>query len=325
MAKTVNLAAFIDGTWNAYADASNVRRLCESVVTRRNYRLDGKEPTYLTYANYEAGPGTDPDTQLTGGAFAADIARPIGATYAWLATRVVNALSYGEKSLAIELFGFSRGAYCAHVLSWLLSEVGLPRRTECAREIAAAYVNKDASRLASVVRGGDCRPSPEIRLLGLYDVVSAPLDVKSDYHDGEVAPRVTHVRHAMAIDERRLNFNVLHYQATAGKDVEQVWFAGVHGDVGGIYADDRRLGDITLNWMGSHARELGLGLSPKPDDPLVCSLENLTKHDEAVLPEPNRAYRPGDVFHPTVAWLKAADPGYQVALLDLPETLTNVV
>lgn len=44
--------------------------------------------------------------------------------------------------------------------------------------------------------------------------------------------------------------------------VEQVWFAGVHSDVGGTFDDDPRLPTITLKWITDGAIEEHLRLKP---------------------------------------------------------------
>jgi len=49
--------------------------------------------------------------------------------------------------------------------------------------------------------------------------------------------------HAMAIDEKRAFFPVLKWNAN--KKARQVWFAGVHSDVGGGY-DKTGLSDTAL-------------------------------------------------------------------------------
>jgi hypothetical protein len=43
-----------------------------------------------------------------------------------------------------------------------------------------------------------------------------------------------------------------------GQHLEQVYFAGVHSDVGGGYDDDHSLSDITLCWMVERARRHGM-------------------------------------------------------------------
>lgn len=54
---------------------------------------------------------------------------------------------------------------------------------------------------------------------------------------------------------RRLPRRVI--RVSYNRDVKQVWFPGVHGDVGGAYYD-RGLGDITLGWMMDEAATAGL-------------------------------------------------------------------
>jgi uncharacterized protein (DUF2235 family) len=69
-------------------------------------------------------------------------------------------------------------------------------------------------------------------------------------------------RHAIAIDERRAFFrsNLWHPTASGGpKDIKQVWFPGVHCDVGGGYPEaESALAKIPLGWMLEEARNAGL-------------------------------------------------------------------
>src|SRR6185503_541790 len=59
----------------------------------------------------------------------------------------------------------------------------------------------------------------------------------------------------------------------ADQHVEQVWFAGVHSDVGGGYPDPA-LAEIALLWMADRARERGLVLQA---DAFPASPENATQ------------------------------------------------
>jgi hypothetical protein len=66
-------------------------------------------------------------------------------------------------------------------------------------------------------------------------------------------------RHAMAIDERRrlyaeYRFNQETVAASQGR-YQEMWFAGVHSDVGGQFAD-HRLSDIALSWMVKAAEDV---------------------------------------------------------------------
>jgi uncharacterized protein (DUF2235 family) len=75
-------------------------------------------------------------------------------------------------------------------------------------------------------------------------------------------PDISIGRHAIAIDERRAFFrtNLWHPTAEGGpKDVKQVWFPGVHCDIGGGYPEiDSGLSKITLEWMLKEAMPVGL-------------------------------------------------------------------
>lgn len=321
--KKLNLVAMIDGTWNDYESGTNVRRLHDMIVQGRPYVIDGGDVQYVTRANYERGPGTSPDVKLTGGAFASDLARAIGHSYDWIATRAANAAPE-EGEMQVWLFGFSRGAYSAHVLSWLLSEVGLPREVDLAKEIAEAYVKGDKKSLAQLAERAGCYPSPPVVFLGLWDAVTAPLDIRGNCHDGEVAPIVRCARHAMAANERRILFDVMHYVSGMPEDFVQMWFPGVHGDAGGMYEDDRCLSDIALNWMACAAREHGLGLSPRPVEMSEYDFSGRQAHDEAWGETANRRFVEGDAFHDSIASLGRLDSDYRVDVSGLPEAIFSL-
>jgi hypothetical protein len=73
-------------------------------------------------------------------------------------------------------------------------------------------------------------------------------------------------RHALAIDEQREDFEPTIWRPRPGVDLKQVWFAGVHGDIGGAYPSDKQTGlraaDVSLDWMVSEARQAGLIVEP---------------------------------------------------------------
>ena len=115
----MKLVVCIDGTWNEASTRTNVWKLKQDIDASRG---SGVQATYIE------GIGTVPGTELLGGMFAADFDRPLGLAYRWLVKKTLNAPD-GEKP-EIYLFGFSRGAYIAHTLSWLLAEfrAGSPTR-----------------------------------------------------------------------------------------------------------------------------------------------------------------------------------------------------
>ena len=61
--------------------------------------------------------------------------------------------------------------------------------------------------------------------------------------------------HALAIDERRLSFLPTRLPGAC-----EVWFRGVHSDIGGGNGN-RGLNDISLNWMISKAKAAGLPIT----------------------------------------------------------------
>ena len=77
------------------------------------------------------------------------------------------------------------------------------------------------------------------------------------------------VRHAVAIDERRVHYPKNDFNKyklpkigdTKKRDFKEVWFAGVHSDVGGSYAEEESgLSKIALNWMVVEAVKYGLSI-----------------------------------------------------------------
>jgi hypothetical protein len=133
--------------------------------------------------------------------------------------------------------------------------------------------------------------------------------------------RITNVeiaRHALALDERRRPFKEYRFNEQAVADTggryKEMWFAGVHSDVGGQFPKDHQLSDIALAWMVEEAHAAGLGVNPKRYERLlgVCLGEPLP--DERALGQihtngwewflaggwRNRAVRPDDVLHPSV-------------------------
>lgn len=101
------------------------------------------------------------------------------------------------------------------------------------------------------------------------DEIRRPIE---GFHDTELGPHVKNAYHALAIDERRGPFvPTLWTKVPPTSTVEQSWFAGVHGDVGGNYhaqPDDAHLAGVPLLWMMEKATALGLELKPGAVDEL---------------------------------------------------------
>jgi uncharacterized protein (DUF2235 family) len=114
------------------------------------------------------------------------------------------------------------------------------------------------------------RECPPIRLVGVWDTVGAlglpgPLGAltaqRHAYHQVGLHDRIENAVHAVAIDERRRPFVATLFSRPGGwtGQLHQAWFAGVHSDIGGSYAEDS-LANLALHWMLIHAAQLGLAL-----------------------------------------------------------------
>ena len=95
------------------------------------------------------------------------------------------------------------------------------------------------------------------------------------FHDTQLSSSVDAAFQALAIDEERSSFGLIPWTSDprADQHVDQVWFAGVHSDVGGGYPDPA-LAEIALLWMADRARECGLVLQA---DAFPASPENVTQ------------------------------------------------
>jgi uncharacterized protein (DUF2235 family) len=201
------------------------------------------------------------------------------------------------------LFGFSRGATTVRSLSGFIHLFGiLPKsRPELIKRAYKIYKTKDAKererRAGEFVKRNHtmwCR----IKFLGVWDTVAAlglpfkSLDVLVDkvpffrhsFHNLRLSECVQHARHALAIDDERLTFHpTLWDQRLSDRQrekkvmIKQVWFCGMHTDVGGGYPE-QELSDIPLTWMVQEATEHGLRIYPNHDIELQPD-PNGTMHD----------------------------------------------
>jgi len=124
----------------------------------------------------------------------------------------------------------------------------------------------------------------KIRFIGVYDTVGAlgvPLSVATEvnepiigFHDTTLGDMVEHAVQALAVDEKRgpymptLWTQAANAAALAGQSVLQVWFPGVHSDIGGGYGD-KGIGDYTWDFMMRQAARHGLVIDPGQPTPPV--------------------------------------------------------
>lgn len=114
----------------------------------------------------------------------------------------------------------------------------------------------------------------QVEFLGVWDTVKfvgwlnlkARIEVARWPFTANLA-NVATARHALAIDEHRRPFAAYRFKAEAvaasqGR-FQELWFAGVHGDVGGQNRDDDKLPDIAFSWMVKQAAAEGLRVDAK--------------------------------------------------------------
>lgn len=189
----------------------------------------------------------------------------------------------GDKN--IDIIGFSRGAALAVHFANVIAEAGI--------KLDNGQVEK-----------------PKIRFLGVWDIVGSfgiPINFIINFHDidigwniDEVPACVEHCYHAMALDERRQTFDITRLNVgNNNSNVEEVWFRGVHGDIGGGSKNFAR-SSIALHWMLEKARVCGLPISQSAINLVAAAMDPLAKVSENldIIPNPRRTVHDADQWHP---------------------------
>jgi uncharacterized protein (DUF2235 family) len=260
----VDHVIILDGTLSSLdagceGNAGLLFRLLQSMGHRANRRL-----------YYE--PGMQWEGWLRGIAIleGRGVAPQIQRAYGWLAS------GYREGD-RIFLFGYSRGAFAVRSLAGVIDRVGLVKR-DCATERMVKLAWRHYERAPDSPAARDfarqhCYSGAEIEMIGVWDTVKAlglrlPFfwmfaTDKHAFHNHQLGPTIRHGFHALALDETRAAFAPVLWDCPASwqGNVEQVWFRGAHGDVGGQiggFAAARPLANIPLVWMLDRAETLGL-------------------------------------------------------------------
>lgn len=261
-----NIVICCDGTGNQFgAQNSNVVKLYEALVT---------DSTQIAY--YHPGVGTMGArnaltrisqwwTRILGLAFGYGISENVADAYQFLMENFVP----GDD---VYVFGFSRGAYTSRALCGLLHAVGLLTRGNEAlipyaiRMIKSKNPDFQVAADFKTTFSRECKP----HFVGVWDTVSSVGWVYEAVHfpftKATHNPDLQIVRHALSIDERRAFFrqNLFGEPHDSEQDVVEVWFAGVHSDVGGSYpASESQLSQIALRWMLCEGERAGLRIDAR--------------------------------------------------------------
>nr|MBA2793298.1 DUF2235 domain-containing protein [Thermoleophilaceae bacterium] len=256
------LVVCCDGTWNRPDQSkngapapTNVSKLALGVA-----REDPVGNPQLLF--YQHGVGTRRFERIRGGALGLGLSRNVRDCYRFL----VENYEPGDE---LYFFGFSRGAFTARSTAGLVRNAGVlrPKHVDRVNDAYRLYRARDETRRpraieAQIFRRMYSHPESEIKFLGVWDTVGSlgipidglrlPLVTKLwSFHDTTLSSRVRFAYHALAIDEHRKPFTPTLWeqqQDATGQTLEQVWFAGVHSDVGGGYSEPD-LAEIPLLWM----------------------------------------------------------------------------
>jgi uncharacterized protein (DUF2235 family) len=198
--------------------------------------------------------------------------RQIRRAYGWLA-------SHYRPGDRIWLIGYSRGAYAVRSLAGVIDRLGLltaEHATERNVQLAYRHYRRDPDRSFAVAFARRfCHPQVTVEMVGVWDTVKAlglrlPLlwmltEGRNAFHDHRLGRSVKHGFHALALDETRAVFAPVLWECPPDwqGNVEQMWFRGAHGDVGGHIGHmsrSRPLSNIPLVWMLDRAEASGLSL-----------------------------------------------------------------
>jgi uncharacterized protein (DUF2235 family) len=266
------IAIFCDGTWNT-PDESEKGKLCQTnVVKMANALTETSVDGNRQVLYYDTGIGSEGSLikRIFDGATGHGISENILQAYRF----IVHNYEPGDE---LFLFGFSRGAFTVRSLSGLIRNSGI-LKIENLNQLERAYqiyrsrkpgYQPRAVESALFRKTFAVEETTKIKFIGVWDTVGSLgnplflngiLSKRNQFHDTELSSKIENAFHALAIDEKRKNFmaTLWHQQPnTVGQVLEQVWFIGVHSDVGGGYLQ-AGLSDIALNWMLEKARACNL-------------------------------------------------------------------
>jgi uncharacterized protein (DUF2235 family) len=209
-------------------------------------------------------------SQLIGLACGTGLLDNVGDAYRYL----MNTYEDGDR---IFLFGFSRGSYTARAVGSLLHVYGL---LEPGNEQLIPYILRLYAKMTKSPKGQEATFAAEdafkyafsreveVHFCGVWDTVSSygwiydQIELRFNGQN----PIIRTGRHAVSIHERRCCYqdnlwgpSLAASDGCAGQDIRQVWFTGVHSDIGGSYCEQSAgLSKISFEWLLVEAIKQGL-------------------------------------------------------------------
>ncbi|MBI3134504.1 MAG: DUF2235 domain-containing protein [Bacteroidetes bacterium] len=242
----------LDGTWNDETGL-NADGLVTNIVNLNRILKDDPEQQIV---RYHRGVGNDNDNRWIGQNWKGVTGKTVGKIVEQAYARFVQDWQKGDH---IYIFGFSRGAAAARMLASKIQKEGIPERI---RITLRPKENAETKVVEQIISDVEIPPSAkhfvEIEFLGVWDTVSAfglptvlsrffggkPKDLFTDNH---IAANIQRAVHLVAIDETRNPFvpSLMNHKPGV---THEVWFPGVHSDIGGSYAEDS-IAKASLHYM----------------------------------------------------------------------------
>jgi uncharacterized protein (DUF2235 family) len=300
-----NIVICCDGTSNEVStDSTNVLRLFRTLI---------HDETQICW--YDAGVGATSDpTKLTNterwSHRMLDMAA--GASVQANARRAYRFLSETwQPGDRIWMFGFSRGAYTVRAVAGMIRFLGLTRPEHAHLDALAWTIFGAEKSMTTATRFGggsrfgesfcwpaNCQAGQAVHFVGVWDTVSSfgvVWDLRTLPYTSDNSC-IAHVRHAVAIDERRAMFQpcLFHPRSpTQHVSFKERWFAGTHGDVGGGWPEPKAgLAKVTLKWMYGEAEQCDLRLDPDKQAYFLGEDSQYSKADRHFLGQPSSAEGP---------------------------------
>ncbi|ENH68115.1 hypothetical protein FOC1_g10003743 [Fusarium oxysporum f. sp. cubense race 1] len=269
-----------DGTWLASdtgekSTPSNVAKLARAVA---NNGPDAKGNIVKQIVSYHSGLGSGdlPFQKAIYGGFGWGLDIEVSQIYDFIS----NNYEPGDE---LFFFGFSRGAFTVRSVAGLVCDVGVLSAVHMSRftemwEAYRANTSGEPFRNSAWYRNNKEElglTDVRVKVVGVWDTVGAlgipewpvvswatkaglPVNMRYAFHNTKVSKNLDYAFQALAIDEKRLTFPPTLWHKTAdgpAKDLQQCWFPGVHGNIGGqrddlhASADFEEIGHNTFAWM----------------------------------------------------------------------------
>lgn len=291
-----NIVLLADGTGNSSASPfkTNVWRLYQAVDITPS--PPGVDPQ-VVYYNDGVGTGSFRPLVLLGLALGVGLARNVKDLYAFACRNYepgdnIYLFGFSRGAFTVRMLA---GLILRCGLVTADSDAELSERVQLAydeykRDMARRATETRPWLVAGRLLGGSARGHrtdhiefnfdqrfPRIRFMGVWDTVDAygmPVDeLKTGIDryiwpmtlaDRELSPYIDQACHALSLDDERPTFRPVLWSDPKHdpRRLTQIWFAGVHADVGGGYPDDG-LANVTLQWMMDEAVRAGLRLYPE--------------------------------------------------------------